>query len=241
MRVDFFQFLRVTDGHEFYKNMGLPEITEAPAQGRNHHGHEGCGAGGVWEEGEEIPAFPGQNVQCRYRAAKGNHAGYGNVNDGEEHHGALDEVCKSYSGESAEECIEYHDKGPQQESMKVGNAEDGIEQLPRSHEAGGSIDDEEQDDKEGADEAKAILLIFEPVGQVVRDGEAVIGYFRVVTESLGNENPVGPGTDDEADAGPKGGKTMEVSVSRKAHEHPAAHVRCFSAHGGEPRSQLPVP
>ena len=97
------------------------------------------------------------------------------------------------------------------------------------------------DDKEGADEAKAILLIFEPVGQVVRDGEAVIGYFRVVTESLGNENPVGPGTDDEADAGPKGGKTMEVSVSRKAHEHPAAHVRCFSAHGGEPRSQLPVP
>lgn len=55
--------------------------------------------------------------------------------------------------------------------MEVGNAENGIKELARRHKAGGCVNNEEKDNEEGADKTKAVLLILETVGQVVRNGE----------------------------------------------------------------------
>ena len=221
--------------------MGLSEVAKAPAQRGNNHNQKGRYAGGIREEGKEIRAFLRKNIQRRHGPAKSNGGSHRHVKDGEEHHGALDKIRQGHGGKAAQEGIENDYKSAQQKSMKVGNPENGIEQLSCCHKAGRSIDDKEKDNKQGADEPETILPILKPVGQIIRNGEAVISHFRVISKPLGYKDPVCPGTDDKADARPESGKAVEVGISRQPHKHPAAHIRSFGAHGSEPWSQLPVP
>ena len=237
----FLQFLRVTDGHKFHKDMGLSEVPKAPAQGGNDHDQKGRHAGGIGEEGEKIGAFLRKNIQRRHGSPKGNGSRHGHVNDGEEHHGSLDEIRQRHRREAAQEGVENHHEGPQQERVKVGNAENGIKELACCHKAGGCVNNEEKDNEESTDEAQAVLFILEPVGQVVRNGEAVIGHFRIISKPLGHKDPVRPGADNEANARPERRQTMKIGIPRQSHEHPAAHIRSLGAHGRKPRSQLPVP
>ena len=237
----FLQILRVADGHEFHQDVGLAEVAKAPAQRGNHHDDQGAHAGGVREEGEEVRAFFREDIHGRSGAAQSDGSGYRHIQHGKEHHGALDQVRQSDSREAAEEGVEDHHEGADQKRFKVGQAEDGIEKLAGSHEARRGVDDEEKNNKERTDEAEPIFLIFEAVRQIVRDGEAIIGHFGVVAKPFGNQEPIRPGADDEADAGPECGKAMEIGVARKSHEHPAAHVRRLGAHGREPRTHFAIP
>ncbi len=237
----FLQILRVADGHEFHQDVRLAEVAKAPAQGGNHHDDQGAHTGGVREEGEEVRAFFREDIHGGSGAAQSDGSGYRYIQHGEEHHGALDQVRQRHGREAAEEGVEDHHKGADQKRLKVGQAEDGIEKLAGSDKAGRSVNDEEKNNEERADEAESIFLIFETVRQIVRDGEAVIGHFGVVTKPFGNQEPIRPGTDDETDAGPEGRKAVEIGVARKPHEHPAAHVRCLGAHGREPRTHFAIP
>lgn len=49
--------------------------------------------------------------------------------------------------------------------------------------------------------------------------------------------PVEVGADGDADGNPRRRNTRRVGETGHAHEHPAAHVGRFSAHGSDPRAQ----
>lgn len=190
--------------------------------------------------GEEVRPFSCEDVHGGDRAAQRDGGSDRNIEHGEEHHGALNEVGPADGAESAEERIEYHHEGADEESRSIGQSENGIEELARRDESGRGVNDEEDDDTHRADEAEAVPVILKPVGQIVRNGEAVAGDLGVCAEAFGDEYPVQPGADDEADARPDGGQAVQVGKARQPHEHPAAHIGCLGAHGGEPRAELAV-
>ena len=236
----FFQVFGIRDRHEFDEDMRLSEIAEPPAEGGDHHDGKSAHAGGVREEGEEVGPFFRQDIHGRSGAAQCDGRSDRYIEDGEEHHRSLNEVSQSDGGEAAEEGVEYDDEGTDQKGVEVGQTEDSIEKLAGCNESGGCINDEEKNDEEGADEAQAVLLFFETVRQIVRDGERIIRDLRVVTKACGDEDPVRPCTDDEADACPEGREPVQVRIARQSHQHPAAHIRGFRTHGCQPWSQFAV-
>lgn len=236
----FFQLRCVADGHEAYKDVRLAEVAEAPAERGDEHNEIGEAAGGFREQGEEVRPFSCEDVHGGDRAAQRDGGSDRNIEHGEEHHGALNEVGPADGAESAEERIEYHHEGANEKSCSIGQSENGIEELARRNESGRGVNDEEDDDAHRTDEAEAVPVVLKPVGQIIRNGEAVAGDLGVGAEAFGDEYPVQPGADDEADARPDGGQTVQVGKARQPHEHPAAHIGCLGAHGGEPRAELAV-
>lgn len=77
----------------------------------------------------------------------------------------------------------------------------------------------------------------EPVFQVVRHGEAVVGHFCIITQSARYEVPVEEGPQTETKGRPECGNTDGISKTGQAHEHPAAHIRGFGTHGSNPRAE----
>ena len=71
-----------------------------------------------------------------------------------------------------------------------------IEEFTCGNKSGRCIDNEKYHNEDGADKAQDIFLIFKTVGQVIRNGQAVICNFRICTKTFSGQYPVGPGAQD---------------------------------------------
>ena len=233
-------FFGGTDGHEAHEDVRLSEVAEAPGQ-----------------QGDELDEADGRPVLLRQRIEHrgvdafdaGNHmlqtagshcAADRYDEDGEEHHHALDEVRTGDGEEAADERVEDDGAGTDEDRILIRHAEHGLEETSGGHEARGRIDHEEDEDEDRRHDPEQAARIVIAVLQELRQREGVLGDLRVFPQSGGDEMPVGPGADGDADRDPACVQSGEIGEARHAHEHPAAHVRGLGGKRGDPGAELPV-
>ena len=157
------------------------------------------------------------------------------------HQEALEQVRPAHGGKAPHQGVEHHDAGGEEQGIAVIQTEGRVEQLAPGHEAGGSVDQEENENEEGGGNPQLPVLVGEPVVKVLRQGNGVAHDGGEDPQPLGHQHPVDPGADDQSQGNPEGADAGHVGVPRQAHEHPAAHVGSLRAHGRDPGTQRPSP
>ena len=156
----------------------------------------------------------------------------------EEHEAALHEVGGNHGEVAAHHRVQEDDEGAQSHHGGVVHTEQRVKELPHGHEAAAHVDAEEEHRDEGRDGADDVLVVFEAAVVEARHGDGV-GCLGVLAQALGDELPVEPGADGQADGSPAGLREAgEVRQARQAHEQVAAHVRRLCRQGREPGTDL---
>lgn len=228
-------FISVLDGHETHQNVGHAEVAETPGQARNQGDKADCLAGrSVGEEAHQVGVLCVHCIHGSSKAAAGNADDGGNHENGDEHHGSLDEVCPADCEEAAHEGVAHDHHSTDDKAGGVVQTEDGAEELSGSHEAGHSVEEEEGQDEEGCDYADNALLVAETVGEEVGEGDGVVAEVGVLAETTANNLPVEVSSDHETDTDPSFGETADEDGAGKTHEHPATHIGSLGGHCHHP-------
>ena len=82
--------------------------------------------------------------------------GSGHEQDGEEHHDALNEVCPADGEEAARERVEDDDESAEEQRLRVGKREDRLEEFAARDKARRCVDDEEEQDEDGRNDAQEV-------------------------------------------------------------------------------------
>ena len=80
--------------------------------------------------------------------------------------------------------------------------------------------------------------IVKTVFKKVRQRNGIVGDFGVNTQALRNKTPVQPCAERKPDSNPESAYACNISITRQAHQHPAAHIRGFRAHCRNPRADF---
>ena len=162
----------------------------------------------------------------------------GDEEDRAEHHDALDEVGPDHGEESANAGVENDDGAAEYKSPDIREPENRLEELSAGDEAGRSVYNEENQDEDGGDDAQHIAFVMVAVLQEIRQRQRVVRKLRVFPEPGGDELPVCQRAEPEAEGDPARVQAGDIGVARQAHQHPAAHVGRFGAHGDDPRTEF---
>ena len=160
---------------------------------------------------------------------------------GDRHDDRLDQVHRGHSGEAAHRGVADDDQGPDHHRRHVVPAEEAVEQLADSGQAGGHIGHEEDQDDQGGDAHDHRLLLAVPLGDEAGDGDGVQLY-AVAAQPLGHQQEIQIGACGQTDGGPAGvGHAGQIGQAGDPHEQVAAHVAGLGAHGGDQGPHAPAP
>ncbi len=207
-------------GHEAHQDVRLAEVAQAPGQQR--------------DDGDE--GQPAEHVEVgRVLRLDGGHHG-AHVTEGEDdeqrrdqqredHQRGLHGVGPAHRQEAADEHVKDGRRSADPQCVFVGHAEGGLEQPRAGHHARGAVDGEEHQDHQRGEDPQHAALVLEAVREIVRQGQRVVVVLGVHAQATGNEQPVEPGADDQADGDPAFRQAGDEDRAGQAHQQPAAHVR----------------
>ena len=218
---------RAAQCHEPDDDMRLAEVAQAPCCGRD----DAQKPESRRFHTESVEEVQGPGLGCLDAvdggadAAGGNDAHDRHGDQGNEHQQALGDVGQRGADESTEECVAQGDHGNGDHADGVVPAEGALEELTRGDHAGGDVEGEEhQDDRRGGD-AQHMGFILEPLLEEAGDGDRVLRDLRVGAQAWGDELPVQPGADGQADGDPGFDEAGGVDGSGQAQQQPAGHIR----------------
>ena len=205
--------------HKARQNVRLTEVAQAPA-------HQG-------DDGHEVQPFQHIDVfdallldhfQRFAKAADGKNHNYRGQDQGENHQTRLHGIGPAYRQESAHEGIEdgRGRTGPQRRF--IAHAEGAFEQARARHNAGGTVDGEEQQDHHRRDNTQYAAVIFKASSEVIRQRQGVVVGFGMHTQTACYQLPVDPCANGQADGDPAFGDTGDENRARQPHQQPATHV-----------------
>ncbi|SAI11443.1 Uncharacterised protein [Enterobacter hormaechei] len=217
--------------HKARQNVRLTEVAQAPA-------HQG-------DDGDKVQPFQHIDVfnallldhfQRFAKAADGENDNHRSQDQGEDHQARLHGVGPAYRQESAHEGIEdgRGRTGPQ--GGFIAHAESTFEQTRARHDAGSTVDGEEQQDHHRRDNAQDTAVIFKASGEVVRQRQRVVVGFGMHTQTACYQLPVDPCANGQADGDPAFGDTGDENRARQPHQQPAAHVGSARRECGDHRA-----
>ena len=220
--------------------MRLTEIADTPGEQRDELDGAECRAVGLRERLEHRRLDAADLRERAFETAVCHRTADGDDEDREEHHDALDEICARDREEPADERIENDRPRADEDRVLIRDAEHRLEQPPRRDEPRRRIDHEENQDENRGHDAQQIRRIVVAVLEEFRQRERVVGELGVLAQAGGDEMPVRPGADGDADSDPARVQPREIREPRHAHEHPAAHVRRLCRERRHPRAELAV-
>ena len=207
-------------GHEAHQDVRLSEVAEAPGQQRDDG-----------NEGQPVEHIEGGRVlsrDCVHRSAhvaqRQDHEHRGDQQR-EDHQGGLHSVSPADREEAADEHVKNGGCCTDPQRDVVRHPEAAFEQPRTSHDTRGAVDGEEHQHDQRREDAQHAAFIFETVREIVRQGQRILVALGVYTQASGYEQPVQPGTGDQADGDPAFRKTGDENCARQTHQQPAAHVR----------------
>ena len=153
---------------------------------------------------------------------------------GTQHQQALEEVGPADGGETAEEGVADDDRGGDIHGDIGIQAEDGVEQGAGGLDAGGRINRVSHEEDDGADDLEGMGLGLEAVGQILGNGDGVIRRDGEGPQARRLEDPAEGIADGQADCDPDLTQTQGIDGSRKAHQHPGAHIGSAGGQRGDP-------
>lgn len=231
---------RRADRHEAHEDMRLAEIADAPGEQRDEL--DGAERRSVrLRQRLQHRRLHARNLRERaLEAAACHRAADGDDEDREEHHDTLDEIRARDREEAADERIENDRPRADEDRVLIRDAEHRLEQPPRRDEPRRRIDHEENQDENRRHDAQQIRRIVVAVLQELRQRQRVVRELRIFPQAGGDEMPVRPSADGDADGDPARVQPREIREPRHAHEHPAAHIRRLRRQRRHPRAELAV-
>ena len=231
--------------------MGHAEISQSPGK-RGHDCEESVGSGGA---GGKQVCF------IRHMAQRqGQVAGEGTcilhdcipsscLADPEEEHDpkgdghddALHKVSEACRQETACHGISDDDNRADDHGKMIIYVKQRRKEFPDRRESGCGIGNEKDHDDECRDQREDLRLIPETIGEKLGDGKGVVCCQRVAAKPFGYDQPVNVGADRKPQSGPDRLRYAgEIGKAGKTHQKPAAHIRCFRAHGSDKGAELPA-
>ena len=192
-----------------------------------------CNAEEIEKAGDAFDVLhDGVKTAGRGNAANQNHRQRHN------HNHTLHEIRNAFGQKSAQKRIDDDKQRADDHHAVVGKAEQRAEQLAARYKTAGSIDGEKHKNKDGGNAHDYLFIFMKTVAEKVRNGDGVAGHGRIPAQALCNQQPVDIGAGSQADGGPGGVcQAAPIRYARQPHQQPAAHIRSFRAHGGNPGPQ----
>ena len=216
------------------------EVAKAPGQRGNNAEKAVCAAlsCGYIRRGKEIQIAGDRAAGLRNRAEATQKAD-AEADDHKErdsHDNALNQVRGGNRQKAAQKRIGDNDSRAGQHGLHVVKSEQAVKQLAYRRKAGRRIGNEEDDNDQGRDQGKQMLLIAEAPGEKARNRVGV-DFFRIYPQSPGNQQPVQIGPRGKSDDGPAHvGDPEKIGQPRKPHKKIGTHIARLSAHGGNERT-----
>ncbi|MNF57072.1 hypothetical protein D3C84_385840 [compost metagenome] len=205
--------------HEARQDVRLAEVAQAPGEQRDH-----ADEGSALEHVDVGRVLHLDGHEGGIHATGGDHHDDRGEDQGEDHQAGLDGVGPAHGEEAADEGVADGRRGTGPQGGFVGDAEGALEQAGTGNDAGSAVDGEEHQDHHGGEDAQDAAVVFEAVGEVVRQGQGVAVVLGLHAQTAGDQQPVEVGANDQANGDPAFGETGEVDGTRQAHQQPAAHV-----------------
>ena len=235
------QLLLLTDGHEPQQHVGHAEVAEAPGHG-GQDGQKPEAARPLLRRSGEAQVL-GNGSGVGHHVAQAARIGEPEADDrqqGEGHEDGLQIVRDAGRQEAAQGRVHHDDGRGQEHGPAVLHAEEGGEELAAGHEPGGRVGHEEDDDHHRRQGGEDVLVVPEPAGKEVGDGDGAREH-GVPSEPPGHDEPVEVGAYGQAQGGPESlCRAAQERQPRHAHEEPAGHIAGLRAHGGDEGAQRPA-
>ena len=228
------------DRHEAHEDVRLTEIADAPGEQRDELDGTERRAVGLRERLEHRRLDAADLRERAFETAVCHRTADGDDEDREEHHDALDEIRARDREEPADERIEDDRPRADEDRVFIRDAEHRLEEPPRRDKPRRRVDDEKDEDENRGHDAQEVRRIVVAVLEEFRQRERVVGELGVLAQAGGDEMPVRPGADGDADGDPARVEPREIREPRHAHEHPAAHIRRLRRQRRHPRAELAV-
>ena len=188
------KFLLGFQGHKPDDDVGHTEVAKAPAKAGND----------VLRGGEEVEEAAGQG-----RAGRGTVACFGQRQSEQggdqqcgQHDHALEEIRPAHRAEAAKEGVGHNDEGGDVHGNGGINVHDRVEQGAAGLDGGGGVDGVGHKENDGAEDLQGLILAQEPVGQVLGDGDGIIGSDGEPAQPGRHEDPAHGVADAKANGDP---------------------------------------
>ena len=218
--------------HEAHEDVRLAEVAQAPGEGGDD-----ADEGAAVDERGEVGVDAADRGQRLARAPQADDADDRQDDEGEDHHETLDDIGPRDGEEAADERVEHGDAGHQEHAPQIGQVEARLEEGAAGDHAGGDVEGEVDEDDEARDDAQDAALVVEAVAVEAGDRDRVARRLGVAAQPRGDDPPVEPGADREADADPRLDEARRVDGAGQAHEQPAARVGGPGAERRDERGQ----
>ena len=209
--------------------MGHAEVAKAPAQAGDHIlpvgpqgeialGHGGCGghiAGLHKAQGED-----------------------GGDEQGGQHQQALEEIGPAHGGEAAQEGVGNDDGGGNVHGHGGVDVHDDVEQGAAGLDGRRRVDGVGHQENGGAEDLQGLVRGLEAVGQILGDGDGVVGGDGEPAQTGGLKDPAGGIAQTQTDGDPDLADTGGVDGGGQAHQDPGAHIGSAGGQGRDPGAHL---
>ena len=209
--------------------MGHAEVAQAPGQA----------AQDVLPGGEHVEVALGQRSNAGSCGGGAGHQEGGE--DGGDHHGAqheqtLEEVGPGSGLEAAQKHVADGDGSGHVHGQGLIDAGNGVEQGAASLDGRRRVDGVRDQEHHGADDLQGLGAAQEAVGQVLGNGDGVVGHDGELAQAGSLEDPADGVAQRQADGNPDLTQAQGKDGGRQAHQDPSGHVRRASGKCGYPRS-----
>ena len=154
------------------------------------------------------------------------------------HDDGLNQAGDGGRHEAAQGAVGHDDRRGDDHGGHVVKAEEAVEQLAAGGEARGRVGHEEDDDGQRAQDLDELGVVAKARGEEVRHGDRA-RLRRVAAQASGDEQPVEPGAERQADRGPACLRdAAEQGQTGHAHQQVGAHVGGLGAHRGHDGAEL---
>ena len=135
----------------------------------------------------------------------------------------------------AEECVSYNDEGENDHGPLIGHSGEDHSNYGGTCDKGRcNIYGKCNQEYDRTDHLQGLVLGFEPVGQILRQGDRVISRLTQFAKTSGTEDPVKRGAQRQTDTDPDLSETKGQYRTGQAHQQPGGHIGSLCRHGGDP-------
>ena len=223
------QALLGLQAHEANDNVGHTEVAQAPAQAGD----------------DVLPAAEGIKIvggvhRVNARALE-HEQGENRCNEQRtQHQHALEEVRPADGGEAAQEGIGNDNEGGQIHSRRLVHTDNGVKQGAAGLHAGGGVHGIGHQEDHRADDLQGLGLREKAVGQILGNGDGVVGHDGEPTQPGGLGDPADGVADGQTHGDPYLAQTQGVNGGGQTHEHPGAHIGGAGRQRRDPGAHLPA-
>ena len=213
------------DRHEPSQYVGLPEVTQPPAQRRKHGNESQRGTVGCGKRDQQVQVLLYHADRQTGETATGAQTQYSHDNQRHEHQHALEKIGPAHREEAADKSVCHDCDCADDHRQLIRHAKNGCEQLAARDQPRAGVKNEKDQDERGGNDAQYAAAVIESALKIIRQGQRIAILFGRRTQRRSHDPPVEISSGQQTDHQPARFKTRQVRITREPQQKPAAHIR----------------